>query len=386
MSTTSVAVNNNAQLSNRQKCAFITGISGQDGHFLTELLLEKGYRVVGTVRRTSTSTGDEINSKDDRIKLFFSDLTDIHSLIAILKAEKPDEIYNLGAQSHVQISFEIPEYTANVIALGTLRLLEAVRSCGLEKHVKFFQAFTSDIFENPKPVERSEGDGTSSPASVALVPQNEQTKMHPRSPYGCAKLFSYWIVKNYREAYGMFAVNAILFNHESSRRGESFVTRKITSTVARIKFGLQSHLELGNLDAMRDWGHAKDYVRGMYLMMQHSAPDDFCLSTGEVNTVRDFCTFAFRRAGIDIEWRGERGTIDEIAVNKSTGEMVVKVNPQFFRPIELAVMHGDSSKAEKELGWKRKFTFKDLVEEMMSHDLEEARKKVALGKWLKSRT
>lgn len=275
----------------------------------------------------------------------------------IIRKYKPDEIYNLGAQSNVKVSFELPEETSNIIAMGTLRLLEAVRNCPeVFKKVRIFQAFTSDIF------------------AVTEGKQSENSPMHPTSPYGVAKLFSYWIIKNYREAYNLFCCNGILFSHESPRRSDQFVTRKITTSVAKIVYGLQSHIELGNLESKRDWGHAKDYVYAMWLCLQQEKGDDYCLATGELHTLREFCENAFAHVGIELEWRGERGSVNEHAVDVKTGKVLIKVNPDFFRPLDHGVMWGDPSKAEEVLCWKRYYSFDRLVKEMMDHDLQEVRK------------
>jgi GDPmannose 4,6-dehydratase len=342
------------------KVALISGITGQDGSYLSEFLLEKGYTVYGIIRRSSSFNTKRIEHlyKDphvprSRFKLLYGDLTDTANIITIVNRIKPDEIYNLGAQSHVQVSFEMPEYTCNVDGMGTLRMLEAIRACGLTKSVRFYQASTSELY-----------------GKVQETPQKETTPFYPRSPYGCAKLMGYWLVVNYREAYNMFAVNGVLFNHESIRRGPTFVTRKITMAVARIKSGLQKCLYLGNLDAKRDWGHAKDYVEAMWLMLQSDVPEDYVVATGETHSVREFCEKAFHYAGIDIEWRGERGSPDEIAVRKGTDNVVVRIDKRYFRPTEVDLLLGDPSKAEKQLKWHRKISFDELVKGMIEGDMQ----------------
>ena len=339
-----------------KKVALITGITGQDGSYLAELLLAKGYEVHGIKRRSSSfNTGriDHIyqdpHTKDLPFILHYGDLTDATNLIRIIQDVQPDEIYNLGAQSHVQVSFETPEYTANSDALGVLRLLEAIRILGLEEKTKFYQASTSELY-----------------GKVQTVPQNEKTPFYPRSPYGVAKLYSYWITINYREAYNIFGVNGILFNHESPVRGETFVTRKITRAAARIAAGLQDKTYLGNLNAQRDWGHAKDYVEGMYLMLQQDEPEDFVLATGETHTVRDCCDRAFKYAGIEVEWIGEG--VNEKGINISTGDTVVEIDPRYFRPTEVDLLIGDSTKAREKLGWEPKYTFDELIQEMVQQD------------------
>jgi GDPmannose 4,6-dehydratase len=286
-------------------------------------------------------------------KLMYGDLTDTANIISIVNYVRPDEIYNLGAQSHVKVSFEMPEYTANVDGMGTLRILEAIRASGLTKTVKFYQASTSELY-----------------GKVQETPQKETTPFYPRSPYGCAKMMSYWMVVNYREAYGMFALNGILFNHESIRRGPTFVTRKITMAVARIKRGVQDCLYLGNLDSLRDWGHAKDYVEGMWRMLQQDVAEDFVLATGEMHTVREFCEKAFKIAGITIQWKGEKGSVDEEAVDVDTGKALIKIDKRYFRPTEVDLLLGDPTKAETKLGWRRKVSFIDLVDGMVTGDLE----------------
>jgi len=342
------------------KVALISGITGQDGSYLSELLLSKGYTVYGIIRRSSSFNTKRIEHlyKDphvprSRFKLLYGDLTDTANTITIINRIKPDEIYNLGAQSHVQVSFEMPEYTCNVDGMGTLRVLEAIRACGLTKSVKVYQASTSELY-----------------GKVQETPQKETTPFYPRSPYACAKLMSYWLVVNYREAYNMFAVNGILFNHESIRRGPTFVTRKVTMAVARIKNGLQDCLYLGNLDAKRDWGHAKDYVEAMWLMLQTDVPEDYVVATGETHSVREFCEKAFHYAGIEIEWRGEHGTADEVAVKKGTDEVVVRIDKRYFRPTEVDLLLGDPTKAEKQLNWHRQVSFEELVKGMVEGDLQ----------------
>lgn len=338
------------------KVALITGITGQDGSYLAELLLEKGYEVHGIKRRSSSfNTGriDHIyqdpHTKNLPFHLHYGDLTDATNLIRIIQHVQPDEIYNLGAQSHVQVSFESPEYTANSDALGVLRILEAIRILGLTEKTKFYQASTSELY-----------------GKVQAVPQNETTPFYPRSPYGVAKLYSYWITINYREAYDMFAVNGILFNHESPVRGETFVTRKITRAAVRIAAGMQEKTFLGNLEAKRDWGHAKDYVEGMYLMLQQEIPEDFVLATGETHSVREFCERAFDYAGIPLEWIGKG--IDEKGINRLTGDTVIEIDPRYFRPAEVDLLIGDATKAHQKLGWQPKYTFDELVQEMVQQD------------------
>ena len=343
------------------KKALINGITGQDGSYLAEFLLEKGYEVHGIVRRSSTFNRGRIEHlylarhiKDQKdnggLTLHYGDLTDSSSLMCILQAVQPDEIYNLAAQSHVKVSFEVPEYTAEVDAVGTLRLLEAVRNLGLKARI--YQASTSELF-----------------GKVVEVPQKETTPFYPRSPYGVAKQYGYWITKNYREAYGLFAVNGILFNHESERRGENFVTRKITLGACRIKMGMQDKLYLGNLDARRDWGYAKDYVECMWLMLQHPVPEDFVIATGEYHTVREFCTLAFAEAGINLRWEGSG--VEEKGIDTATGKVLVEVDPKFFRPTEVEQLLGDPSKAKALLGWNpRKTTFEELVRLMVRSDMK----------------
>ena len=340
------------------KTALITGITGQDGSYLAELLLEKNYRVHGLIRRNSTSDGtDRINHllKLPTITLHYGDMTDFACLAQLIKDIQPDEIYNLAAQSHVKVSFSNALYTADANGLGTLRILEAIKLLGLEKTTRFYQAATSEMF-----------------GEVQSIPQREDTPFYPRSPYGVAKLYAHWITKNYREAYGMFACSGILFNHESPRRGETFVTRKITKTLAEIRNGKRIlPLELGNLDAKRDWGHAKDYVEAMWLMLQQEEPEDFVIATGQQHTVREFVDAAFDYMGYSIEWVGEG--LKEVAKDYGTGEVLVKINPEFYRPAEVDSLVGDCTKAKETLGWKHNYSFTQLVEEMCKYDLEHTR-------------
>ncbi len=347
------------------KKALITGITGQDGSYLAELLLEKGYEVHGIKRRSSSFNTGRIDhlyidphEKGRKFIMHYGDLTDSTNLIRIIQEIRPDEIYNLGAQSHVKVSFETPEYTANSDALGTLRILEAIKLLGLEKKTKFYQASTSEMF------------------GAAPPPQNENTKFYPRSPYGAAKLYAYWITVNYREAYGIFACNGILFNHESPRRGETFVTRKITRAAARIKLGLQDKLYLGNVNAKRDWGHAKDYVRAMHLMLQQEKPYDLVIAAGEQYSVKEFCEIAFRKLKIEILWQGEGA--EEKGVDARTGKTIIEIDPEYFRPTEVESLLGDPKKAKEILGWEAKISFDNLVKEMVENDLEEAKKEVHL--------
>lgn len=342
----------------QKKVALITGVTGQDGAYLAELLLSKGYEVHGLKRRSSLFNTDRIDHlyKDQHESgvnffLHYGDMTDSTNLIRIVQQVQPDEIYNLAAQSHVKVSFETPEYTANSDALGTLRLLEAIRILGLEQKTRFYQASTSELY-----------------GLVQAVPQSEETPFYPRSPYGAAKLYGYWITKNYREAYGIFACNGILFNHESPRRGETFVTRKITRGAAKISMGLQDRLYLGNLDAKRDWGHARDYVEGMWMMMQADEADDFVLATGETHTVRRFAELAFHEVGINLRWEGEG--VDEKGINTETNEVIVEVDPRYFRPTEVDLLIGDPAKAKEKLGWSFTVTLDELVKEMVQADLE----------------
>jgi GDPmannose 4,6-dehydratase len=340
------------------KTALITGITGQDGSYLAELLLEKNYKVHGLIRRNSTSDGtDRINHllKFPTITLHYGDMTDFACLAQLIKDIQPDEIYNLAAQSHVKVSFSNALYTADANGLGTLRILEAIKILGLEKTTRFYQAATSEMF-----------------GEVQSIPQREDTPFYPRSPYGVAKLYAHWITKNYREAYGMFACSGILFNHESPRRGETFVTRKITKTLAEIRNGKRIlPLELGNLDAKRDWGHAKDYVEAMWLMLQQEEPEDFVIATGQQHTVREFVDAAFDYMGYSIEWVGEG--LKEVAKDYGTGEVLVKINPEFYRPSEVDSLVGDCTKAKETLGWKHNYSFTQLVEEMCKYDLEHTR-------------
>ena len=327
------------------KIALITGATGQDGSYLAELLLEKGYEVHGIIRRSSLINTHRINHIYDKLKLHYGDLTDSTNLVRVIQLVQPNEIYNLGAQSHVKVSFEMPEYTADVDAVGTLRVLEAVRLLGMENKVRIYQASTSEMF-----------------GLVQEVPQKETTPFYPRSPYGCAKVYGYWITKNYREAYGMYACTGILFNHESPRRGETFVTRKITQALSRISVGLQDCLYLGNLDAKRDWGHAKDFVEAMWLMLQQDEPDDYVIATGTQYSVKDFVEEAAPYFGMKIVWMGEG--LNEFGYDLNTKRVVIKVDPKYFRPAEVETLLGDASKAKKELGWEPKITFKELVEDM----------------------
>ncbi|MCI8599476.1 MAG: GDP-mannose 4,6-dehydratase [Lachnospiraceae bacterium] len=341
-----------------KKTALITGITGQDGSYLAEFLLEKGYEVYGLFRRGSTNTAGRIahllkerSAKDRGLHLVYGDMTDSLNLVRLMLEIKPDEVYNLAAQSHVAVSFEEPEYTANADGLGVLRILEAVRVAGLTEKTRIYQASTSELF-----------------GKVEEIPQRETTPFHPRSPYAVAKLYGYWIVKHYREAYGMYAVNGILFNHESERRGETFVTRKITLAVANILAGNQEKLYLGNLDAKRDWGYAKDYVECMWLMLQHDTPEDFVIATGETRTVREFTEAAFHWGGIELLWQGKG--IEEKGIDKKTGKVLVEVSPEFFRPAEVDLLLGDPSKAKEALGWNpRKTSFDQLVKLMTEHDM-----------------
>ena len=342
------------------KKALITGIIGQDGSYLAEFLLEKGYEVHGITRRASISNTARIDHIIDKITLHDGDLSDSSSLIRIISMVQPDEIYNLAAQSHVQVSFDVPEYSGDVDALGVLRILEACRILGLEKKTKVYQASTSELY-----------------GKVEEVPQRETTPFHPYSPYAVAKQYGFWITKEYREAYGMFAVNGILFNHESERRGENFVTRKITLAAGRIAEGLQDHLELGNMDSLRDWGYAKDYVECMWMILQHDTPEDFVIATGEQHTVRDFTEKAFAANGITIRWEGEG--INEKGYDAETGKMLVCVNPQWFRPTDVDNLWGDPTKAKTVLGWNpQKTSYEELVEIMAKHDRALAKKEAAM--------
>lgn len=344
------------------KKALITGITGQDGAYLAEFLINKGYQVHGMKRRASLFNTDRIDhlyqdphEENPKLVLHHGDMTDSSSLIRIIQQVQPDEIYNLAAQSHVAVSFEEPEYTANSDALGTLRLLEAVRILGLEKKTRFYQASTSELY-----------------GLVQEVPQKETTPFYPRSPYAAAKLYAYWITVNYREAYGMYACNGILFNHESPLRGETFVTRKITRALARIKLGLQDCLYLGNMNAKRDWGHAKDYVEMQWLMLQQDHPDDFCIATGVQYSVRDFVNAACKELNMNIQWEGK--DITEVGIDMKTGKTVIKVDPRYFRPTEVESLLGDPSKAKEKLGWTPQISFEEMVAEMAAFDLEDAKK------------
>ena len=343
-----------------KKVALITGVTGQDGGYLAELLLGKGYVVHGVKRRSSSFNTGRVDHlyQDPHVpggdfKMHYGDLTDATNLIRIVQETTPDEIYNLGAQSHVQVSFETPEYTANSDAMGTLRLLEAIRILGLETRTRFYQASTSELY-----------------GKVQEIPQTEKTPFYPRSPYAAAKLYAYWITVNYREAYGMHASNGILFNHEGPTRGETFVTRKITRAVAAIEHGQQETLYLGNLDAKRDWGHARDYVEGMWRIVQQAVPDDYVLATGETHTVREFVELAFSAVGRDIGWRGEG--VDEVGIDTRTGATLVRIDPAYFRPTEVDLLIGDPSKARSVLGWRHEVGFPELVEEMVRSDMAAA--------------
>lgn len=351
----------------KQKVALITGITGQDGSYLAEFLIDKGYEVHGVLRRSSSFNTGRIEhlyldewvrdmKRKRLVNLHWGDMTDTSSLIRIIQTIHPDEIYNLAAQSHVKVSFDVPEFTAETDAVGTLRLLEAVRILGMEHKTKIYQASTSELF-----------------GLVQETPQKETTPFYPRSPYAVAKLYAYWIMKNYRESYGMFAVNGILFNHESERRGENFVTRKITLAACRIAQGLQDKLYLGNLSSLRDWGYAKDYVECMWLMLQQEKPEDFVIATGEQHTVREFCTLAFKYAGIELEWQGEG--LEEKGIDKNTGKVLVEVDPKYFRPAEVQTLLGDPTKARTVLGWNpRKTSFDELVRLMVESDKQFVRK------------
>ncbi len=345
-----------------KKKALITGVTGQDGAYLSEFLLNKGYEVHGIKRRASLFNTDRIDhlyqdphEKGRNFILHYGDLTDATNLIRILQQVQPDEVYNLAAQSHVAVSFESPEYTADTDALGTLRLLEGIRLLGLEKKTRFYQASTSELF-----------------GKVQEIPQNEKTPFYPRSPYAVAKMYAYWICVNYREAYSIYACNGILFNHESPLRGETFVTRKITRALARISLGLQDCLHLGNLDAKRDWGHAKDFVKMQWLMLQQENPEDFVIATGEQHSIRDFVSLAGKKLGIDIVWKGKG--IDEKGVDKRTDNSIVSVDPKYFRPTEVETLLGDPSKAKEKLGWTPEVSFDQLVAEMVEQDLKKAKK------------
>ena len=350
------------------KVALITGVTGQDGAYLAQLLLDKGYVVHGIKRRSSLFNTDRIDhlyqdphEKDVKFHLHYGDLTDATNLLRVVQETQPDELYNLAAQSHVQVSFETPEYTANSDALGTLRLLEAIRILKLENKTKFYQASTSELY-----------------GKVQEVPQKETTPFYPRSPYGAAKLYGFWITKNYREAYNMFACNGILFNHESPLRGETFVTRKITRAAAKIKLGMQEKFYLGNLDALRDWGHAKDYVEGMWRMLQQEKPEDYVLATGIAYSVRQFVEMAFKETGVEIAWEGDG--VNEKGLDKSNGKVLVEVDTKYYRPTEVDSLIGDATKAEKDMGWKPKITLPEMIAEMVAADLEQFTKDVYLIK------
>jgi GDPmannose 4,6-dehydratase len=351
-----------------QKKALITGITGQDGAYLAEFLLKEGYSVHGVKRRASSFNTDRIDhlyqdphDSDVRLKLHYGDLTDSTNLIRIIQEVQPDEIYNLAAQSHVAVSFETPEYTANSDAIGTLRVLEAIRILGLEKKTRFYQASTSEMF-----------------GKVQEIPQKETTPFYPRSPYGAAKVYAYWITVNYREAYGLYACNGILFNHESPLRGETFVSRKITRALTRIHVGLQESLHLGNLDSKRDWGHARDYVKAQWLMLQQKEAEDFVIATGKQYSVRDFVAAAGSQLGMKIEWKGSG--VDEIGIDANTGRTLVKVDPRYFRPTEVETLLGDSTKAKQKLGWSAEVSFADLVSEMVASDLDVAKRDSMVAK------
>ena len=344
------------------KIALITGITGQDGAYLAELLLKKGYNVHGIKRRASLFNTDRIDhlykdphEKESRFHLHYGDMTDATNLIRIVQETQPDEIYNLAAQSHVKVSFETAEYTANADALGTLRLLEALRILNLEKKCRFYQASTSEMY-----------------GKVREVPQTETTPFYPQSPYGAAKVYAYWICVNYREAYGIYACNGILFNHESPIRGETFVTRKITRAVSRIHLGLQDRIFLGNLNARRDWGHAKDYVEAQWLILQQPEPDDYVIASGEQHSVREFVEMAFKEVDIEIRWEGKG--VDEKGIDSKSGKVLVEVDPSYFRPTEVESLLGDPTKAKEKLGWKPKISFSDMVAEMVREDIQEAKK------------
>ena len=350
------------------KTALITGITGQDGAYLAEFLLAKGYSVHGVKRRASSFNTDRIDhlyqdphDSNVRLKLHYGDLTDSTNLIRIIQEVQPDEIYNLAAQSHVAVSFETPEYTANSDAIGTLRMLEAIRILGLEKKARFYQASTSEMF-----------------GKVQEIPQSETTPFYPRSPYGAAKVYAYWITVNYREAYGLFACNGILFNHESPMRGETFVSRKITRALTRIRVGLQETLHLGNLDSRRDWGHARDYVRAQWLMLQQEVPEDFVIATGKQYSVRDFVETAGARLDMKIEWQGDG--VEEVGVDTVTGRQLVKVDPRYFRPTEVETLLGDPTKALQKLGWTSQVSFSELVTEMVASDLQVAKRDALVAK------
>ncbi len=340
------------------KQALITGITGQDGSYLAELLLEKGYQVYGIMRRKSVVDYGNVVHIKDRIHFIYADMTDLASLVHAMKISQADEVYNLAAQSFVATSWEQPFATADIDAIGVMNMLEAVRL--VKPQARFYQAATSEMF-----------------GKVQEMPQTEKTPFYPRSPYGVAKLYGYWITKNYRESYGMFACSGILFNHESERRGKEFVTRKITDAVARIRQGVQEHLELGNLEARRDWGHARDYVRAMWMLLQNEEAKDYVIASNETRTVREFVETAFRAAGLEIAWEGSGA--GEIGREKTSGKVLVKVNPDFFRPAEVEVLWGNPQKAEKELGWRREISFEDLVRRMVNHDMKLVEKEIKAG-------
>ncbi len=344
------------------KTALITGVTGQDGSYLAELLLEKGYVVHGVKRKSSSFNTERINhlyqdthNKKSKFKLHYGDLTDSMSMIRLLQELQPDEIYNLAAQSHVRVSFDTPEYTANTDALGNLRILEAIRLLKMCDKVKFYQASTSELYGN-----------------TDFEMQNENTPFKPRSPYACSKLFAYWNTVNYREAYGIFAVNGIMFNHESPRRGATFVTKKITRAAARIKYGIDDRLYLGNLDSKRDWGHSKDYVEAMWLMLQNDVPKDYVIAMGKSMSIREFCTIAFKKVGFDLEFTGNG--VEEKGIDKATGKVLVEVDSKYFRPTEVSYLCGDSSLARKELGWEPKYDIYSLIDEMVEYDLQVVQK------------
>ncbi len=349
-----------------KKKAIITGVTGQDGAYLAEFLLSKDYEVHGIKRRSSIFNTQRVDhlfedphEVDKNFYLYYGDLTDSTNLIRIIQEVKPDEIYNLGAQSHVQVSFETPEYTSNTDAIGALRLLEAIRILKLENKTKFYQASSSELF-----------------GKVNEIPQKETTPFYPRSPYGVAKLYAYWMTVNYREAYNIFACNGILFNHESPNRGETFVTRKITQAAARIKLGLQEKLFLGNLNAKRDWGHAKDYIKGMYLILQQDNPEDYVLATGKTHTVKEFVNIAFKEVEIDLVWLGEG--INEKGINKATNNIIIEIDPSYFRRTEVDLLIGDATKAKEKLGWIPEYDFNDLIKDMVRSDLEKAKKEAVI--------
>ena len=351
------------------KKALITGITGQDGSYLAEFLLQKGYEVHGIQRRSSSFNTERIDhlhqeslGEKQKVVLHYGDMTDTTNLFQIIQKVKPDEIYNLAAQSHVRVSFEVPEYTADTDGLGVLRLLEAIKTLGTEKKIKFYQASTSELFS-----------GKSNTGS-----QNKDTVFCPRSPYAAAKLYAYWITIIYREAYNIFACNGILFNHESPRRGENFVTRKITRAVARISLGLQNKLYLGNLNAKRDWGHSKDYIEAMWMMLQQQSPDDYVVATGKQHSIREFCEFTFKEIGVDLIWQGEG--VNEKGIDKKTNKVFIEVNPKYFRPVEVESLLGDPSRTKEKLGWEPRISFQELVKEMVVSDMEKAKEDACLIK------